>query len=345
MQQILHFITLVSALLLISCSSQKSGKLADGREDWPKKLNYAYSPSQENPEGRLKYSNALVDYIGEYIGIPVRLYETGSYGPTIMAMRSGMVDIAQSSPMGYMIASEKTDVEPLVTRGYQDGNNQYRLGSYHSLIVVPADSPYNSIEDLKNDAANITFTFVDVASTSGHLVPRNALEKLGVSPEADFKQVVFTQNQLNSIMTLSAGKVEAGAIMERVIKYMALRGKLDPSEIKTIWKSEPVMSTGVYVRDELPRSLKEEIRNAYLDMKKLRPDIIEMRVALYPGLIDPDLSYIPAYDHMWDELREIAKNIESMNLIEGRPGRNDWNEEKRQAYIAKQQALLASLAN
>ncbi|MCG8524896.1 MAG: hypothetical protein MI748_00835, partial [Opitutales bacterium] len=61
MQKILHFITLVSTLLLISCSGQKSGKLANGREDWPKKLNYAYSPSQENPEGRLKYSNALVD--------------------------------------------------------------------------------------------------------------------------------------------------------------------------------------------------------------------------------------------------------------------------------------------
>lgn len=325
---------LLSIVLLASCSKEQVVKNVP--EDWPKSLKWAYTPSVENPEERFEYRKEVVEYLSNYIGIPVKLYETGSYGPTIEAIRSGKIDVASGSSFAYMIAAEKTDAEALAVRGFVNEDGSYRLGGYHSLIAVPANSPYNSLEDLKENGSEITFTFVDASSTSGHLIPRGGLEKNGINPDTDFKQVVYTQHHLNSVMTLVSGKVDAGAISLSTYSRLVAKKKIKEDDIKIIWKSPPILNSPVYVRTELPRSLKEAIRSAFVEMAIVDPALLHKRFALYPTSELWGVQWVPAYDFMWDELRDIASRVETMQLLEGRTGLNDWTEDKRQAYLEEQ---------
>lgn len=320
-------------VLFGSCTSRE---IVQSDDNWPKSLNYAYSPSSENPEARFLYYREIADYLEDAVGVPVYLFETSGYGPVIEAMRSKKVDIASGGSFSYMIAAEKADVEPLVTMGYQNEDGTYQHGLYYSVIAVPADSKYNSVEDLKRDAANVTFSFSDAASTSGHLIPRKGLEDAGITPEKDFRRVVFTQSNLNSAMTIISGKVQAGALQEDSFYRLVEKGKVNESEIKIIWRSKPIPRGPIMVRKELPRKLKEDIRSAFLEMKQRKPELYMKRFSVFSSTYQPGIVYVPAYDYMWNPLRDIAVGLDNMRLIEGKKGLSDWNEEKRQAFLEQQ---------
>lgn len=332
----------IGILLQSSCSNNSSAETsqAEGRDNWPKKLNYAYSPSSENPEARFNYYHDIAAYVSDYVGIPVELYETSSYGPMIEAMRARKIDIAQGGSFSYMIAAEKAGAEPLVTWGFRKENGGYDHGIYYSVIAVPKDSPLNTIEDLKAHAKDITFSFSDAASTSGHLVPRDGMEQAGIDVDNDFKRIVFTQSHLNSIMTIIAGKVEAGALQESAFTRLVETGKVRLDDLKIIWRSLPIDRGPIACRKALPRDLKEKIRSAFLEMDTRDPELFQRRFSLfssasaYEGMV-----YVPAYDHMWDDLRDIAIRLENMKLIQGTKGLSDWNEAKRQAFLSEQQEM------
>ena len=328
---------LLSVVLLASCSKEQVVKNVPA--DWPKELRWAYSPSPEMPEERLNFRKEVQAYLSKYIGIPVKLYETSSYGPTIEAMRSSKIDMATGSTFAFMIAAEKAEVEPLAVRGFINDDGSYRTGGYHSIIAVPANSPYNSLEDLKKHGSEITFSFVDASSTSGHLIPRGGLEENGIDPDEVFKRVLFTQHHLNSVMTIISGKVDAGGVNYTQFSRLVAKGKVKEADIKILWRSPPILNSPVYVRNALPRSLKEKIREAYMNMYFIAPELRERRRELYPTSEQWGIHYVPVYDHMFDELRSLAKNVKTMFLLEGRTGLNDWNEEKRIAFLEDQKAL------
>jgi len=74
---------------------------------------------------------------------------------------------------------------------------------YHSLIVVPKDSPVQSVQELKGK----TFLFSAPASTSGHLFPRALLiELLGITNEEVkqfFGNVLFSGVNDKSILAIA----------------------------------------------------------------------------------------------------------------------------------------------
>ena len=94
-----------------------------------------------------------------------------------------------------------------MARGNPDGS----LGGYRSMIAVPKNSPIHSMQDLKAHAKDIVFSFSDPASTSGNLYPRVGLLSMGINPEKDFKKVVFSGTHPATVLTVAAGKVDAGA--------------------------------------------------------------------------------------------------------------------------------------
>ena len=344
----LFCVSAVSAILVTGCKGPEKTVAVNG-EAWPATLNYAYSPSTEDPEARVLTLNERVKYLSDYIGIPVRLYETSSYGPTIEAMRSGKVDIATTGSFSFMIAAEKVGVEPLTLLGYRNEDGTVEPGSNYSVIAVPPDSPIHSVEDLKAHASELTFSFSDAASTTGHLLPRDGLQQMGIDPDQDFKRVVFTQSHLNSIMTIIAGKVDAGGIQEGAIQRLIDTGKIKEGDLKIIWRSEAFLRPPLMVRGELPRSLKEKIRSAYLEMDQRDPELFAAIQSRYSSYYPPGMVYVPVYDYMWDNMRLIAKRLKNMKLIEGKTGISDWNEEKRQEFLqqqaAKQEQVSVELAS
>ena len=320
-------------LLLSSCNDTSASRHEGVPAHWPKQINFAYTPSSEDPVASETRWKERVKYMSDYLGIPVKLFETSSYGPTIEAMKSGKVDISTIGSFSFMIAAEKAGVEPIICTGKRNEDGTVSVGNVRTIIAVPADSPYNTMEDLINDSANVIFAFSDAASTTGHLIPRSGLIDMGIDPEEDFERVVYTQSNLNTMMTVVAGKVDAGGFQESYFGRNVMRGRVSWDQIKILWKSKPYLRPPVMVRGDLPRDLKEAIRNSYLDMEERAPELYASRVERYKIYYGLDMAYVPVYDYMWDGMREMAARLENMKLIEGRTGITDWDEEDRAEYI------------
>ena len=153
----------------------------------PTVLRYCNSPSVEEPEAQTIRLERLKAYLSKTLNVKVELYKTAEYGGVIEAMRAKKIDVAAMGPFGYLIASEKAGAEAIIISGTKDGP-----GVYSGMIAVAKNSPIHSIQELVAHSKELTFSFVDPDSTSGHLVQRVYLQSVGIDPEKDFKKAALT---------------------------------------------------------------------------------------------------------------------------------------------------------
>src|ERR1700742_632844 len=158
---LLLFISALLASSIVACKSSGGNSLN------PSIIRFAFQPSEEEMQDNSVRAKMLSDYLKAQLNIHVEVINVTGYAPTIEAMHTGKIDIATFGPMGYLLASQKAGAEAIVSAGNADGT----LGSYNSIIAVPRTSSLHSIDDLKTKAKNLTFMFVDPASTSGYLIP------------------------------------------------------------------------------------------------------------------------------------------------------------------------------
>jgi len=275
----------------------------------PERLRLGWSPSTEEPDRRQRYEG-LCAFLSKRLGIPVVLVETGSYSTQIEAFRARKIEAGSISPFSYVIARDRTkNIEPIVVRGEASGAQW----GYRSVLLVPPDSPIRTIEDLKANASKLTLAWVDPASTSGHLIPRAFLESIGLNPEEDFKQVIFTMEHLASVMNVKSGKVDVAASMNSGLRRMIEKGRITEHDYRIIWESAAIISDVTAVRSDLPAEFKEELRQAYLDFPKQAPEEWAKFRALLP---DPSLIWVKAVDSDFDELRRIARGVKNMQLLD-----------------------------
>jgi phosphonate transport system substrate-binding protein len=303
---------LAAAFFLSSCSSThaSSNRYAGGR---PAVLRYCFTSTAEQPDAVARRLGLVKNYLARTLHVEVEAVQTTAYGAVIEAFRANKIDVASISPFSYIIATEKAPIEAIVMRANEDGG----AGEYTGVLAVPGNSPIRSIDDLKKHAKELTISFVDPASASGFLVENAFLQSIGIEPQRDFKKVVFSMNHPASLMTLKAGKVDVAASMERIINQYQETGKLAKGDVRIIWTSPPIPSQPIAVRKDLPAGFIEEIRRAFIDMPKTDPQAWEnLNPASVSGLLGSKAPFVPANDAMFDGLRQMARNVKNLSLLE-----------------------------
>ena len=301
------FLLVISALAASSIVACKSSERTNGN---PGIIRFAFQPSEEEMQDNSVRAKLLSDYLKSQLNIPVEVINVTGYAPTIEAMHTGKIDIAAFGPMGYLLASQQAGAEPIVAAGNANGT----LGTYNSIIAVPKNSPLHSIDDLKTQAKNLTFMFVDPASTSGYLIPRAYLQSIGLNPERDFGKVIFAGSQAAGILTIKAGKIDAGSVMQQILipRLIAL-GKLAPDDLRILWTSEPIPHSPICVRSTLPGPLKLKIQQALVDIPQKDPALWQVFKDTYRI---PDLTFVPVSDSNYAPLRKYADQIKDLNINE-----------------------------
>jgi len=166
--------------------------------------------------------------------------------------------------------------------------------SYQSIIIAGKDSNINTIADLKGR----TFAFVDPGSTSGFMVPSAAMIKLGITPEKDFKQVMYSGGHDATIVAVGSGKVDAGSVADRIYERGCAKGLADCSKLKVVWTSPPIPNDPLLYRKTLSDDMKKKIRDAFFSVKNLAF-----------GEMGTVARFDPASDKDYDPLREIASAL------------------------------------
>ncbi len=292
-----------ASVLLGGCGS------APPADSQPAVIQFAYNTSSDDLQATLKRANLFVQYLSRRVGVPFQLREANSYGAVIEAMRSKKVDVATMGPLSYLIAADRGGAEAIAV----PGRVATGPGTYQSCIIVRSDSPIQTIEQLLRDGSQYTFSFVDPASTSGHLLPRAYFDSLGFDADRGFRKTHYSGSHPTTLFTVLGGKVDAAATMPSMIQVLESRGKLKSADLRILWKSPEIPQSPVVVRKDLSPELKKKIQDALTDVGRSEPELAR---ELQATTAHSDFTYFPATDAMYNGLREIARDLKNVKLID-----------------------------
>jgi len=227
----------------------------------------------------------LRDYLAKAIGRPVELIIPTNYNATVEALGNGSLDFAYLGGLTYIKAHKLYDVTPIVQR---ESDTQF-----HSLFITHAGTHIETLQDLKGHS----FAFGDINSTSGHLMPFEALRRAGIDPNTDLR-FRYTGSHPATAKAVQAGVVDAGAIDESVYHAMLQAGQLDKSKVHVFFTTPPFVDYVWVARKQIDAAARDKFAAAFLALQPGKDDQI---LAILRGK-----KFIRATDSEYDTLRRVA---------------------------------------
>jgi phosphonate transport system substrate-binding protein len=242
----------VSAASPTTVAAAAATTVAATTEKWPDKLIFAPVPA-ENAAASLVTWGPLVKSLEKELGIKIEQVATSDYAGVIEGQLSNKIDLAMYGPFSYYLARQSgAKIEPVAVTVRDIGLPP----SYQSYLVTRANSPINSIGDVRGRKV----CFVDNASTSGYLYPFAGLKEAGINPESDIS-AVFAGGHDRSVTAVKAGTCDAGFAFDDMVNITAVeRGLIRSDEIKVVWRSKAIPNSPLAMSTNLPPSLKAKIK-------------------------------------------------------------------------------------
>ncbi len=217
--------------------------------------------SGENEADAIARNQGYADYLTRKLGVPVKVVRGTDYAAVVEALRAGQVQFASIGPANYALANKV--MGDLITPVAVSRDKEGALG-YYSVIAVRADSPYQTLEDIKGKP----FAFADPNSTSGYAVPSYYLSTaLGTTADEYFGEVAFSGGHEQSVVALVNGTFEAVATHQTNdhsgnIPRMVEKGMIPAGSTRIIWQSPLIPNSPVVMRTDLPEELKKAFAEA-----------------------------------------------------------------------------------
>lgn len=241
-----------------------------------KVIRFGLIPS-EDADKLIADSKPFISALEASIGIPIKPFVAIDYSAVIEALKSNQLEIGFLGPAAYVLAKDKVGAPIVaVARGIMKDTGK---SSYEGYIITQPNSPIKTLQDLKGK----TFAFVDPASTSGNFVPRYVFHEKGIDPEKDFKSIYYSGTHQASLIAVREGKVDAAAVASEVYDLAISRGQMKPSDIKVIYKSQPIPGSPFVIRTNLPKDLQEKLSKAFLGLKDVRFGKLGVVTAMDPA--------------------------------------------------------------
>lgn len=240
--------------------------------------------------------------------VPVELYTSPNYDGVMQGLLDGKLDAAELGAASYagVYLSDPDAVEPLVAVKQLDGS----LG-YHSVVFVRADSPYQTLDDLRGRS----LMFTDRNSTSGFLVPNYELSRDGY-PLRYFGSFGFSGSHPATVRAVQDGQFDAGVTWTSGIgnyedghsrgnlHTMVQRGQLDMSDIRIIWTSDLIAEGPVVVRKTLPPEAKDIYRQLLIDLPEHHRSCFE---AIAGGAA---IGYAPVDHELYQTIIDLRRQLQ-----------------------------------
>lgn len=214
-------------------------------------------PPDENPQEIIRKNAPLLEYLKTKTGIgAMEIIVPKTYTAAVEQMQRGELGMVYFGGLTYVLAKKEVDITPIV-RGVADGT-----ADNFSLIIARKDRGITSIADLRGKA----FAFGDVASTSGSLIPHQALLSQGIDPNKDFKQLIYTGAHDKTALAVFEGKVDAGAMNARKWPAMIKKGQINEDVLFVLHRSEPFADYPWAVRTSVGPEVIDQLRRAFVGL-------------------------------------------------------------------------------
>lgn len=229
--------------------------IAPQNEGQPLPLRVAIS-AVLSPQGTVESYTPLLDYIEERLGRPVELVQRPTYAEVNRLLEIGEVDVAFVCTGAYLIGEREFDME-ILAAPIINGE-----AAYHSWLIVPSNSPAQSIADLRGK----TFAFTDPLSHTGRLYPTYLIYQMGERPETFFGRTFFTYSHDAAIRAVANGLADGAAVDSLIFTYLIQREPELESRLRIIHKSPPFGIPPVVVSPNIRPQLRAELQSIFLSM-------------------------------------------------------------------------------
>lgn len=199
---------------------------------------------------------ALLAYLENGLGRPVRLVQRGTYAELNALMQAGELDMALVCPFPYVQGHRAFGMELLAAVVHR------REAVHYSYLVVAADSGMTTLQHLRGKR----FAFSDPNSHSGWLVPAYQLALVGTSPGQFFGRSVFTYHHSESLRAVAEHVVDGAAVDSLIYDYVSTIDPQIVARTRVIARWGPYPSPPFVVRPDLDPSVKEGLRQLLLGL-------------------------------------------------------------------------------
>ena len=158
----------------------------------------------------------LCEHLTKQTGIEVRYVPSSDYTACVNGLVANKLDLVWFGGVTSVEADAAAggDAVFLATRDIDLKFKTYFIAS-KKAVESGKLTPMGSLEELKARAKDVTFTFGDKKSTSGHIMPRHFLTLAGIDAEKDFASPASYRPSGGHAATLQAvvnGEVDLGAL-------------------------------------------------------------------------------------------------------------------------------------
>ncbi len=238
----------------------------------PTRLVIAVQPTFAVSEVQEK-ARPLEQYLEQRLGpgVDVEIYVPLSQAGVVEALRFGHAHVAFMGPFAGLLAAERANAQVVLAevREVIHGAQKTEATYYYSYWVVPKDSPYTSLADLKGKRA----CFPSPISTSGYIGPMARLVERGlvpeppaqqeVNPKAFFGEVLFAGGYGQCWEALKAGQVDvtviAGDVPEKLYQEVL-------ANTRVLDQQGPLPSHVVVVSQALQEPLRSKVIDALMGL-------------------------------------------------------------------------------
>jgi phosphonate transport system substrate-binding protein len=270
------FLLILTSLVLQGCTPSGPRVNAD-----PATLKMALLPD-ESPSTIIANNEKLKEYLERELGKKIELVSVTDYSSLIEAVRHGRVHVAYLGPLSYVLARQRTDIEPfaaLKTRGST---------TYQAVLIGNIEAGIDSVQAIKGKQV----AFGDHASTSSHLIPRAMLAKKGLMADTDYQPNYVGAHDVVAL-TVQTGKAQAGGLSKPIFKSLVERKLIDLKKVRVLEESEPFPQYPWTMRTDLKPELRAKIRRAFLTLKD--PEVLKpFKAEGYGPVSDADYDKVRA---------------------------------------------------
>ncbi len=254
----------IAALCLSAGPAAAAGKYVGGwQKDFPV-VKYGVIPV-ETQSNTVKSMDAFIHLAEKELGVKMELYTASDYSGVMNALIAKQIHLSWLSGFSYCQTRMDSNggVEPLVAAMEPDGS----MG-YNSVIVVKAESPYKTIEDLKGKVVART----DPLSGSGYLIPTAAFREMGKPVDEYFKSPLAGGHP-QAVLGVLKGTYDAAFTWTSKddnignLRAMMNKGLLKREQIRVIWVSPPLPSPPVVIRTDLPKAMRDDLEKLFVELQ------------------------------------------------------------------------------
>ena len=221
----------------------------------PQTLKVALLPD-ESASTIIMNNRGLKDYLEAQLGKKIELIVTTDYSSMIEAMRHGRLDLAYFGPLSYVLARQKSEIEPFAARKVKGST------TYQAEVIANISSGVKTIGDIQGK--NVAYG--DKVSTSSHLIPKSVLAEQGLNAGRDYKEH-FVGSHDAVAMAVQNGHAQAGGLSRPIFESLVERKIVSLDKIKVLEYSKPFPQYPWTLRSNLKPELKDKIRSAFLNLK------------------------------------------------------------------------------